>query len=196
MLGAQAMGPSPGAQRAPNFDASKPLARPTTSESARGNGPVVLKGSCATMEDSVGGAGAAMASNAAAALGDANVGAEARMVMEGAALAGPAGAALAGALPMSGVLGRSALERLASESHDGIAPTSDSADPPRSEAERRKAALDAKRRDLVETRLRPQQPTPQELTEPRPPSQPRPDPRLGLGKPISPRALELEGSGL
>ena len=66
----------------------------------------------------------------------------------------------------------------------------------RREAERRKAALDAKRRDLVETRLRPQQPAPQELTEPRPPSQPRPDPRLGLGKPISPRALELEGSGL
>merc|ERR1711924_127982 len=102
-----------------------------------------------------------------------------------------AGAALAGAAPTSGVYGKSALDRLVSESHDGFESGSSDHPPFRSDVDRRKHVLDAKRRDLVETRMRPQQPAFADLTEPQPPNQPRPEPLLGFSHPISPRRLEL-----
>ena len=114
-------------------------------------------------------------------------------VLDGTMLAGPAGAALAGAVPLAGVMGKSALERLASEpTPDLSSPRSEHA-PFRTEADRRKHALDSKRRDLVETRMRPQLPNAPDFSEPRPPSQPRPDPSLGSARGLSPRGLELSG---
>lgn len=207
MLGSQQGAPAAPPSRG-GFEPPRPLSRPTTSEGGPGRGPVVLKTSA--QPGGFGGAAAAAADegpfstaaqhavSAAAAVAD--EAAASQMMMEGermggVPLAGPAGAALAGVAPMSGVMGKSALERLASESRDGIdSPGGGEAHPPfKSESDRRKHALDAKRRDLVETRMRPQQPTMPDVTEPRPPSQPRPDPRLGFAKPMSPRGLELEG---
>jgi hypothetical protein len=222
MLNTQAAAPPPQTPvRSSGFEPSKPLSRPTTSEGGRGGpgggimsrpttseggrgGPVVLKQPhqpSATVD----------AVSAAAAIGGA-IGDENRapgsMDMQGSALAGPAGAALAGALPTAGVagvgptgvMGKSALEQIASDSHDGLSGGAqfDGAHQPfRSEAERRKHNLDQKRRDLVETRMLPQPPPMADITEPRPPSQPRPDPRMGFAHPISPRhgtqGLELEG---
>ena len=189
-----------------SFEPSKPLSRPTTSEGG-GRGPVVLKQGAGGAGGgfSSGGAGGfdesdpfsskAQAAVAAAVMAG-DEAAQSQMMMEGSALAGPAGAALAGAVPMTGVMGKSALERLTAESQDGMEAPGDAHPPFKSEADRRKHALDAKRRDLVETRMRPQQPGLPDVTEPRPPSQPRVDPRLGMVKPMSPRqlqSLEVEG---
>lgn len=171
----------------PGFDAAKPRSRPTT-ELGRG-GPVVLKGSCGNDESF------SSTSCATASLRDA--GAVSCLPTESSALAGPTGAASAGATPIGGgVFGRSALEQLAGESCEGLASQSDLSGSPRTDAERRQAALDAKRRDLVESRLRQQPLAAIDSTEPRPPSQPRPDPRLGFTKPVSPRSLEVDGGGL
>ena len=186
MLGAQSMASAPGVtHRDPGFDAPKPHSRPTP-ELGRG-GPVVLKG-CGNDELF------SSTSCAAAALGDA--GATSCLATDSSALAGPTGAASAGATPTGGVLGRLALEQLAGESYEGDAFHADVSGPPRTDAERRRAALEAKRRDLVESRLRPQPPAALDATEPRPPSQPRPDPRLSLANSVSPRSLEVDGSGL
>ena len=90
---------------------------------------------------------------------------------------------------MTGVMGKSALERLATDGSDSRPGTAEH--PPfKSESDRRKHALDSKRRDLVDTRMRSQPGDAPEITEPRPPSQPRPDPKMGFTHPITPRRLE------
>jgi len=166
------------------FEAAKPLSRPTTSE-GRG-GPVVLKAAGSAAADAM----------PAADLDGPGFGHAFGSSLESSALAGPAGAALAGAVPLTGVMGKAALERLASEPVSGgefsPRPSTDHA-PFRNETERRKHALDAKRRDLVEARMRPQPTGSHDIGEPRPPSHPRPDPTLGSAHGISPRRLEIEG---
>jgi len=125
-----------------------------------------------------------------------------QLLLEGGALAGPAGAALAGAQPMSGVMGKQALERLASEGGEPLdtsrPSTAGGGQPFKTEGERRRAQLDQKRRELVESRMRPQSQgtEPAGATEPRPPPGPRPQPSQGFVHPISPRRLEgLEVEG-
>ena len=182
--------------------ASRPLSRPTTSESGS-RGPVVLKShhgnmataqdgmACASMTDAEanagwGGGGMGMAGS----FGGASA-------LEQAGLAGPAGAALAGAVPLTGVMGKSALEHLASEPPPSINSPRGGSKPGsaiRTEAQRRQANLDAKRQELVDSRMRPGSGVMQpDISEPRPPSQPRPDPSLGTAHGVSPRRLELEG---
>ena len=185
-----------------SFQPPKPLSRPTTSESGS-RGPVVLKShhgnmataqdgmACASMTDAEanagwGGGGMGMAGS----FGGASA-------LEQAGLAGPAGAALAGAVPLTGVMGKSALEHLASEPPPSINSPRGGSKPGsaiRTEAQRRQANLDAKRQELVDSRMRPGSGVMQpDISEPRPPSQPRPDPSLGTAHGVSPRRLELEG---
>jgi len=176
-----AAGPPPPTSGA--FGGSKPLSRPTTGDANRGGGPVVLKST-----NAFGDANAF----ASAPPGGLEMGVDGGLgSLESGALAGPAGAALAGAVPMTGVMGKSALEQLADSPRVS---TADAAHPPfRTEAERRKHQLDVKRQNLVDTRMQPRAGGPPDITEPRPPSQPRPDPSSSFAHGVSPRRLELEG---
>ena len=186
------------------FEAPKPLSRPTTSGpgvgnggSGPGSGPVVLKSSNAFAEPTHAAMTAARDDvfSAGGVLGCLDTG----------PLAGPAGAALAGAVPHTGVMGKAAVERFAAEPVGGtleIGLPRSSADGshngtggggPRTEGERRKAALDAKRQSLVDSRMKSLPSHLSDVTEPRPPSQPRPDGSLHSAHGISPRNIALEG---
>ena len=115
-------------------------------------------------------------------------------------LAGPAGAALASAVPLTGVIGKSALEHLAAQPSGGVdsrpsSPRDGSGLVPfRTEAERRKHALDSKRQNLVDSRMRPQPPGAPDISGPRQPSMSnsKPDPSLGSAHGVSPRRLEID----
>ena len=113
------------------------------------------------------------------------------------ALAGPAGAALASTVPMGGVMGRSALERLASD-EPMSGPGGAGGGGARTIPEQRQRALDAKRQDLVDARMRPPSSGgPADISEPLPPHAPRTDPSKGFVRPLTPRSqnqsLELAG---
>lgn len=192
MLSTQTMGGAGGAPPPAShgaFGGAKPLSRPTTGDQSRGgSGPVVLKPPQTAGNFDGAFASAPPGFEIGGAFGDGNLGA----LETAGPLAGPAGAALAGAVPHTGVMGKSALEQLAADSPRGA--TADGSHPPfRTEAERRKHALDVKRQNLVDTRMRPQAAGPPDITEPHPPSQPRPDPSSAFAHGVSPRRLELEG---
>ena len=63
----------------------------------------------------------------------------------------------------------------------------------RTQGEQRKAQLDAKRQNLVESRMKPQPPGQPDISEPRPPSMPKPDASASMAHGVSPRQLQLEG---
>ena len=122
-----------------------------------------------------------------------------QLLLEGqGALAGPAGAALAGVTPVTGVMGRQQFEKMVSEvdlpypepSRTGTG--THSGQPFKTEGERRRAQLDQKRKELVESRMRPQSSGSEAglVGEPHPPPGPRPQQSLAFAHPISPRRLE------
>jgi len=190
MLASQASAMPPSSPRTNAFEGSKPRSRPTTG----GGVGVVLKDEFPSQASAAVSQAAAFADEGASLDPDGR-----QMLLESAAFAGPAGAALAGAAPVTGVMSKQALERLAdgNEPFDTSRPGTAPGMPFRTETERRKHALDTKRQELVESRMRGGAGSPAGMvSEPRPPAGPRPDTKLGFAHPIAPRRLEgLEVEG-
>jgi hypothetical protein len=94
------------------------------------------------------------------------------------------------------VMGRQQFEKMVSEvdlpypepSRTGTGTLS--GQPFKTEGERRRAQLDQKRKELVESRMRPQSSETGLVGEPHPPPGPRPQQSLAFAHPISPRRLE------